>query len=190
MSDVPHEFTQILSLAERGDTKAAQRLFPLVYEELRRMAAAQMSREPAGQTLQATALVHDAWLRLGGEHQPDWENRSHFFGAAAQAMRRILVDRARQRQAQRRGGGARPETLHDDDSCLAVADNADDKILAIHEALDRFAEIEPDKAQLVQLRYFAGLKLHESALALGISNATAKRWWSYARAWLKVELDS
>ena len=188
MANCPDDFTHLLGRAENGDEVASQRLFPLIYDELRRMAAAQMSRESAPQTLQVTALVHEAWLRLGGDEQPDWENRSHFFGAAAQAMRRIMVDRARQRSAKRRGGDLRRTTFDDEDPCLAVFDSNDEGILAVHEALDHFTEIEPEKARLVQLRYFAGLRIDESALALGISKSTAKRWWSYARAWLKVEM--
>ena len=190
MSDFsPDEFTQLLSRAENGDAEAGQRLFPLVYEELRKMAASQMSREAGGQTLQATALVHEAWLRLGGDEQPGWKNRAHFFGAAAQAMRRILVDRARQRQAQRRGGGLQRTALDEEDPCLSISGDECEEVLAVNEALEEFAKIEPEKARLVQLRYFAGLRLDESALALGISRATAKRWWSYARAWLKVEIS-
>lgn len=188
MSNHSEDFTELLSRAETGDAEAARHLFPLVYEELRRMAADQMSRESPGQTLQATALVHEAWLRLGGDRQPKWENRAHFFGAAARAMRRILVDAARKRRALRRGGGLRPETLDEHASEAAALDTNDDEILAVHEALERFAEIEPDKARLVQLRYFGGLRLDEASLVLGISRATAKRWWSYARAWLKVEI--
>ena len=180
------DFTQLLNQAEAGDPTAAGRLFPLVYEELRKLAAAKMSREQAGQTIQATALVHEAWLRLGGDEQPDWKNRAHFFGAAGQAMRRILVERARRRQALRRGGDLQRVDL--DDFAIAAPELNDDELLAVNEALERFAEVDPEKARLVQLRYFVGLRIDETALTMGISPATAKRWWSYARAWLKVEM--
>ena len=180
------DFTQLMNQAEAGDATAAGRLIPLVYEELRKLAAAKMSREQAGQTLQATALVHEAWLRLGGDDQPEWSNRAHFFGAAGQAMRRILVERARRRQALRRGGDL--QRVDPDDFELAAPELDDDELLAVNDALERFAEVEPEKARLVQLRYFVGLRIDETALTMGISVATAKRWWVYARAWLKVEM--
>jgi DNA-directed RNA polymerase specialized sigma24 family protein len=144
------DLTLILQKMERGDPQAADQLMPLVYDELRKIAAGQMARESAGQTLQPTALVHEAWLRLGGNDQPTWQNRAHFFGAAA-------------------------------------TDN-DDQLLAVHEALDKLAAQDPLKAQLVKLRYFAGMTIEEAALALGISEPTVKRWWTYARTWLYREL--
>lgn len=171
---------------ERGDPQAADRLLPLVYDELRRIAAGKMAREPAGQTLQPTALVHEAWLRLGGDEQPTWQNRAHFFGAAAEAMRRILIDRARRRRALRHGGGQERIDI-DDLELAAVADN-DDQLLAVHEALDKLAAQDPPKAELVKLRYFAGMTIEEAALALGISEPTAKRWWTFARTWLYQEI--
>ena len=182
MSDV----TRMLSSMQDGDPKAVEELLPLVYEELRRLAAAKMARENAGQTLQPTALVHEAWLRLGGDEQPSWQNRAHFFRAAAEAMRRILIDRARRRKAQRHGGGQ----VHLDIDGLDIASPAqsDDEMLDIHEALDRFAAEEAEKAELVKLRYFVGMSLSEAATALGISAPTAQRWWRYARAWLRVEV--
>jgi RNA polymerase sigma factor (TIGR02999 family) len=145
-----------------------------------------MAREPAGQTLQPTALVHEAWLRLGGDEQPTWQNRAHFFGAAAEAMRRILIDNARRRRALRHGGGQERVDI-DDLELAAVADN-DDQLLAVHEALDKLAAQDPRKAELVKLRYFAGLTIEEAALALGISEPTAKRWWTFARTWLYQEI--
>lgn len=179
MSDV----TLMLQKIEQGDPHAADQLLPLVYQELRRLAAAKMGRESAAQTLQPTALVHEAWLRLGGEQQPNWQNRAHFFGAAAEAMRRILIDRARKRRAVRHGGD---QIRVDAEEIERVADlnRDDDQLLAVHEALDQFAAEDPKKAELVKLRYFAGFTLEEAAQALGIPEGTAKRWWTYSRAWL------
>jgi RNA polymerase sigma factor (TIGR02999 family) len=180
------QVTLLGAKAGQGDCEAAAELLRLVYGELRRLAAAQMARERAGQTLQPTALVHEAWLRLGGDQQPAWENRAHFFGAAAEAMRRILVDRARRRNAQRRGGGRTHVPL--DEIEIGGAAN-DPHLLEINEALERFAEREPQKAEFIRLRYFIGLQLGEAARVLGISEATAKRWWVFARAWLYRELN-
>lgn len=180
------DFTLLLHKMEQGDAAAGNELLPLVYGELRRLAAAHMAREAPGQTLQPTALVHEAWLRLGGESQPAWQNRAHFFGAAAEAMRRILIDRARRRHAQRHGGGQ--ERLNADDVDLAAPAEDDRVLLAVGEALEKFATLDPAKAQLVKLRYFAGLSHAEAARSLGISEPTAKRWWAYARAWLYREI--
>lgn len=181
MSDV----TRILSSIERGDARASEELLPLVYNELRRMAAHKMSAERPGHTLQPTALVHEAWLKLVDSPNQSWQNRAHFFGAAAEAMRRILIARARRKQTQRRGAGA----AHLDVSELEIASPApDDQLLALNDALDRFAKLEPQQAELVKLRYFVGLKIEEAAEVLGISKATAKRWWAYARAWLFHEV--
>jgi RNA polymerase sigma factor (TIGR02999 family) len=181
-----NEITQILERANEGDPKAAEELLPLVYEELRRLAAQRMASEAPGHTLQPTALVHEAWLRLGGDVQPQWENRAHFFGAAAEAMRRILIDRARRRKAQRHGGGQ--ERIDIDELDIISPAQSDDEMLGVNHALDRLAEVEPAKAQLVKLRYFAGMSIEEAAGALGISAPTAKRWWRYARAWLRLEV--
>ena len=183
MSDV----TRILTAIEQGDAKATDELLPLVYQELRRLAAHKMAHEPAGQTLQATALVHEAWLKLVDSPAQSWQNRAHFFGAAAEAMRRILIARARRKGRQRRGAGAE----HLDADQLEIAGPApDDQLLALNEALDRFTVLEPQQAELVKLRYFVGLKIEEAAEVLGISEATAKRWWAYARAWLFNELTA
>jgi RNA polymerase sigma factor (TIGR02999 family) len=178
--------TLLAKKAGQGDSGAAAELLELVYGELRRLAAVKMARERAGQTLQPTALVHEAWLRLGGDHQPAWENQAHFFGAAAEAMRRILIDRARRRNAERHGGGQTHVPI--DEIEIGGAAN-DPHLLEISEALERFARREPKKAEFVRLRYFIGLQLDETARVLGISEATAKRWWEYARAWLYRELN-
>jgi RNA polymerase sigma factor (TIGR02999 family) len=181
MSDV----TRILKAIEQGDAKASEELLPLVYHELRRMAASKMAREPAGHTLQPTALVHEAWLKLVDTRAQSWQNRAHFFGAASEAMRRLLIARARRKHTQRRGSGAG----HLDVDELEIASPIpDERMLALDEALNRFAATEPQQAELVKLRYFVGLEIEEAADVLGISEATAKRWWAYARAWLFHEI--
>jgi RNA polymerase sigma factor (TIGR02999 family) len=184
MSDV----TRILDQIQKGDPHAAKHLFPLVYDELRKLAAEKMSREKPEQTLDATALVHEAWLRLVGvESEVTFENRRHFFGAAAEAMRRILVDRARARNSQKRGGGR--TRIHLDQLSLA-AESTPAEFLALHEALDRLAIKDPRKAELVKLRFFTGLSIERAAEALGVSMSTADNDWAYARAWLKAELEN
>ena len=181
------DFTVILQQIERGDTQAANRLLPLVYDELRRLAAQKMAGENPGQTLQATALVHEAWLRLGGDQQAAWQNRAHFFAAAAEAMRRILIDNARRKRAERHGGQL--ERVDFDLNGLELAAQMDDdQLLALHEALEKFATHDAAKAELVKLRFFAGLTLVEAAQTLGYSEPTAKRHWAYARAWLYREI--
>ena len=180
------EITVILDRVQQGDAHAAKELLPLVYEELRRLAAQKMARESGGQTLQPTALVHEAWLRLGGGDALPFQNRAHFFGAAAEAMRRILIERARRRIATKRGGGAVPVELDEIEIPSPVAD--DDRLLAVNEALEKFAALDPRKAELVKLRYFVGMSFDEAAAASGIAVPTAKQWWAYARAWLTVEL--
>ncbi|HXU77380.1 MAG TPA: sigma-70 family RNA polymerase sigma factor [Methylomirabilota bacterium] len=181
MSDV----TRILNAIEQGDPKAADQLLPLVYEELRKLAAARMANEAPGQTLQPTALVHEAWLRLGGADGQSWDGRAHFFGAAAEAMRRILIENARRKKALRHGAG-QPQL---DIQQIEIAGPApDDQMLEVDEALNRLAALDKEKAELVKLRYFAGLTIEEAARALKISEATAKRWWVYARAWLYAEV--
>ena len=172
---------------EGGELRPAEELLPLVYEELRKIAAHKMAQEAPGQTLQPTALVHEAWLRLGADGQPPWTNRAQFFAAAAEAMRRILVERARRRTALKRGGGANPVRLEEVEIPLVVAD--DERLLAVDEALEQFAAVEPRKAELVKLRYFTGMTFEEAASVLGIAVRTAKDWWAYARACLAVALD-
>lgn len=179
------EVTLLLAQVGQGDRAAADRLLPLVYAELRRLAAAKMARESAAQTLQPTALVHEAWLRLGGDAAPSWQNRRHFFGAAAEAMRRILVERARRRLAARHGGG---QVRTDAELDAIAAGVEDEEVLRLHDALERLTAADPEKAELVKLRYFTGLDFEETAAALGISVPTAKRWWAFARAWLADEM--
>lgn len=175
------ELTVILQRANQGDPHAANEILPLVYEELRKLAAARMARENPGQTLQATALVHEAWLRLGGDDQPDWQNRAHFFAAAAEAMRRILIDNARRKKYLRHGGGAERVNIEG----LELAAQMDDaQLIALHEALDQLARHDSEKAEIVKLRFFAGLTNEQVAKVLGVSEPTVKRHWAYARAWL------
>lgn len=179
------EVTRILTAIQQGETKATDELLPVVYHELRRLAAHKMASEPAGHTLQPTALVHEAWLKLVDSPNQSWQNRAHFFGAAAEAMRRILIARARRKHRQRRGSGA----PHLDVDNIQIASPApDEQLLALDEALNRFAQQEPQQAELVKLRYFVGTTIEEAAGLLGISEATAKRWWAYARAWLFEEI--
>jgi RNA polymerase sigma factor (TIGR02999 family) len=181
------DVTRILEAAQQGDPTAAEQLLPLVYEELRRLAAQKMARESPGHTLQPTALVHEAWLRLTGNSNQKWDGRSHFFGAAAEAMRRILIDRARRKQAQRHGGGELPVVL---DQVEIAAPEKDEDWLRLNEALEQFEMRDKQKAELIKLRYFVGLTLEEAAELLGISVPTASRWWSYSRAWLAEAMES
>jgi RNA polymerase sigma factor (TIGR02999 family) len=183
MSDV----TQMLGDVSRGEAKAADELLSLVYEELRRLAAAKMASEAPGQTLQATALVHEAWLRLTNDDKRKWNDRTHFFAAAAEAMRRILVDNARRKRTARHGGGQQRVEMSDFASALM---ETDDKVLAVNEALEKFAVLDPQKAELVKLRYFVGMTIEQAAEALGISERTAKRYWAFARAWLYEEIKA
>jgi RNA polymerase sigma factor (TIGR02999 family) len=166
--------------------QAASQLLPLVYDELRKLAAQKLARESPGQTIQATALVHEAWLRLGPDRSGRWQNQAHFFAAAAEAMRRILVDRARRRKALRRGGD--PHRVDLDSIQLAVEGINDDQLLGLHEALERLETHDPSKAELVKLRYFAGLTIQQTAQVMGLAPTTAKRYWAYARAWLYREI--
>lgn len=175
------DVTRILKAVGEGEPQAAEELLSLVYDELRRLAAQQMANEAPGQTLQPTALVHEAWLRLGGTHYPQFDNRAHFFSAASEAMRRILIEAARRKQAARHGGGQKRVDI---ETLSLAAETKDDELLAVDGALDEFAAQEPQKAELVKLRYFVGLTLEETAEVLGISAPTAKRWWGFARAWL------
>jgi RNA polymerase sigma factor (TIGR02999 family) len=182
-----NDVTRILSAVERGDAKAAEELLPLVYTELRRLAAQRLAHEKPGQTLQPTALVHEAYLRLiDVEQMPQFDGRGHFFAAAAEAMRRVLIDSARRKKADKRGGGwQRLELL---DSELAV-DSTGEELFAVDEALSRLAAQEPEIARLVELRFFAGMTLKQAAELLNISLRSASRDWAYARAWLRRELD-
>ena len=184
MSDV----TQILGAMQQGDPKAAEELLPLVYQELRKLAACKMANESHGQTLQPTSLVHEAWLRLvDKDGQAQFQNRAHFFGAAAEAMRRILIDNARRKKALRHGGGQQRLDIHELEIATATAD---DQLLAVNEALDKLAAQDKEAADLVKLRYFVGMTMEEAAQALGIGEATAYRNWAYARAWLFKEIKS
>jgi RNA polymerase sigma factor (TIGR02999 family) len=181
------ELTVILQRLKQGDPHAANELLPLVYEELRKLAAQKFARESPGQTLQATALVHEAWLRLGGDDQPTWDNRGHFFAAAAEAMRRILIDNARRKKRLRHGGALERVNLEGLDLAASMED---EQLLALNEALDHLEEHEAVKAQVVKLRLFAGLTNQEVAQVLGVSEPTVKRHWAYARAWLFREVNS
>jgi RNA polymerase sigma factor (TIGR02999 family) len=182
----PHPVTRLLAALAQGDPHAADQLLPLVYDELRRLAAQKMAHEPPGQTLQPTALVHEAYVRLlGDDAEQHWEHRGHFFAAAATAMRRILIERARRKRRQVHGGGRRRQELH---PSAVAAPEPDDNLLALDAALTKFAERDPLKARLVELRYFGGLTGAEAAEILGISPSTADRHWVYARAWLRREV--
>ena len=183
MSDV----TRILTAIEQGDANAADQLLPLVYEELRRLAARKMSAELPGQTLQATALVHEAYIRLVGSQAPGWKGRTHFFAAAAEAMRRILIDNARRKKSIRYGGGRHKIDL---DEAAPPGDNQThfDDVLALDEALEKLSAKDKVKADLVKLRYFAGLTSEQAAEVLGISHNTADQYWAYARSWLRLEI--
>ena len=183
MSDVTH----ILEAIEQGDPNAADKLLPLVYGELRKLAACKMAHEAANQTLQPTALVHEAWLRLVGNENQQWNGRGHFFAAAAEAMRRILIEKARYRNARRHGGGLERVDV----SMLDLAaTHSDEQLFAVNEALDKLAAQNPGKAELVKLRYFVGMIIAEAAEALGISEPAARRQWAFARAWLYREIKT
>ena len=185
---MPENVTQILNRIESGDPQAANQLLPLVYEELRKLAASRMSRESAGQTLQPTALVHEAFMRLvGNDTGQEWDNRGHFFAAAAEAMRRILIDNARKRNSLKQGGDKARHDIRDDDAVLNPDDS--ETLVALDEALTRLAAADPELARMVELRYFTGLTIEETAKVLGVSPRTTKRNWAYARAWLKREMD-
>jgi RNA polymerase sigma factor (TIGR02999 family) len=175
------QLTYILERAQRGDLKAAEELLPLVYEELRRLAANKMAQQPPGHTLQATALVHEAWLKLVGSGREQWEGRRHFFAAAAEAMRHILIDRARKRLSLRHGGG---QQRLDIDEVEVAAPIDQETILALNEALDELGRTDAAKAEVVKLRFFVGLSERETAEILGLSERTIERYWAYAQAWL------
>jgi RNA polymerase sigma factor (TIGR02999 family) len=183
MSDV----TRILNAIERGDAGATNELLPLVYEELRLLAAQKLSHEPPGQTLQATALVHEAYLRLLGDEPHSWNSRGHFFSAAAEAMRRILVENARRKKSEKRGGGQKRVELDESEAARSTGPDPE-SLIALDEALQRLSQVDEAKAKVVKLRYFAGLTIEQTAASLDISPATAKRLWTYARAWLIREM--
>ncbi|MEO7412630.1 MAG: ECF-type sigma factor [Opitutaceae bacterium] len=196
MSDAPRppdhacgDFTLLLARAEQGDAQAADQILPLVYDELRKLASAKMARESAGQTLQPTALVHEVWLRLGGDAQPKWQNRAQFFAAAAEGMRRILVDNARRKQRVRHGGELEKVSASATGFDVAAPEREDAELLRLNEALDRLTEHDARKSELVKHRYFVGLTLEEAAEIMGISERTAKRDWAYARTWLFGEMQ-
>lgn len=185
----PDNVSPLLQPVGQAGPQAAAQLLPLVYDELRRLAAARMARESQGQTLQATALVHEAWLRLGGDQQPAWANRAHFFAAAAEAMRRILIDHARRKQANKHGGKLEKLSASETGFDLPAGSPDDAELLLVNEALEALAAHDPRKAELVKQKYFIGLTLEESAEILGISVRTAKRDWVYARTWLFNEVN-
>lgn len=175
------DITLLLDSVARGDARAAEDLLPIVYGELRRLAAHKMAGESSGHTLQATALVHEAWLRMVGSEQQQWQNRGHFFAAAAEAMRRILVEHARRKQSLKRGGGAGHEEL---DEAAIVLTAPPDELLAVHDALDQLAKQDSSAAELVKLRYFVGMTMEEAASAMNLPKRTAENLWTYARVWL------
>jgi RNA polymerase sigma factor (TIGR02999 family) len=181
------EVTRMLEAIEQGDPKAAEELLPLVYDELRHLAAYKMAGEAPGQTLQPTALVHEVWLRLAGNEQARFANRAHFVAAAAEAMRRILIERARSKHRLRRGGDWQRVEL---ERVTVAMDDPDETVLAVHEALDRLAARDPLKAQIVKLRYFVGMSHQEIATALGLAEPTVRRHWAYARSWLYADLKA
>jgi RNA polymerase sigma factor (TIGR02999 family) len=182
------DITVILQCVGRGEEDPGDRLLPLVYQELRRIAATKMARESAGHTLQPTALVHEAWLRLGGDDQPTWKNRAHFFSAAAEAMRRILIDRARRKQAERRGGTVEKVSANATGFDLPAPQLNDEELLLLNEAMDNLTTHDSRKAEIVKLWYFVGLTVEEVAKTLEISDRTVRRDWNYARAWLMTEM--
>lgn len=184
MGDVTH----VLEAIDQGDPQAAEELLPIVYNELRRLAAQKLSQEKPGQTLQATALVHEAYLRLIGSENRQWDGRGHFFAAAAEAMRRILVDTARRKQARKHGGGQQRIDLDDLQISNDVSPHPEDMI-ALDEALSKLASEDPVKGEVVKLRYFAGLSLRQISETLGISPSTADNYWAYARCWLRLEMS-
>lgn len=182
-----NDVTLILSAIEQGDENAADKLLPLVYKELHRLAEHKMSKESPGHTLQATALVHEAYIRLVGSEQHNWNSRAHFFGAAAEAMRRILIENARRKKRLKHGSSRKKVELRDDD---IVIESPSDDLIALDEALTKLNELDKTKAELVKLRYFAGLTLEQIACILDISPATAKRYWTYSKAWLYSQIHS
>ncbi len=189
-ADIPPDLTPLLVAWGKGDTSAGEQLLPVIYAELHRQASRAMRRESDGHTLQATALVHEAYLRLVDQRRAEWQNRAQFFGVAAQAMRRILVDHARAQHAEKRGGGVEQVTLNEANQPGSHDSDDSMDVLALHDALDKLALLDPDQARLVELRYFGGLNIEETAESLGVSPATVKREWAVARAWLRREMSA
>jgi len=188
MPEAGHDVTRLLALLRAGNPGVADQLVPLIYDELRRIAGAQMARERPGHTLQATAVVHEAYMRLAGEQDIEWQNRAHFFAIAAKTMRRVLLDYARQRHAGKRGGeGARKVDI---DAALLIGDDRLEDVVALDEVLARLSEMDPEQGRIVELRFFAGLNVDETAEVMGISPRTVKREWRLAKAWLDRELAS
>ena len=187
LNDPMSDATVLLTAVEQGDPRAADRLLDLVYDELRRLASSKMAHESPGQTLQPTELVHEAWIRLVGPNHPTFENRAHFFSAAAEAMRRILIDRARRKLTKRHGGGNKRVDIEDQ---ILVAPNTDEQLLGVHEVLDLLAAEHPVQAEVVKLRFFVGMTNEETAHALNISVASVKNYWVFARAWIYNELKN
>ena len=186
---MPSDVTQVLNAIDEGDPHAAGELLPLVYEELRRLATAKMNRESSEQTIQPTALVHEAFMRLvGNERSTEWDNRGHFFAAAAESMRRILIEAARRRNAEKRGGGRKRLDLSGNEAVVDPADS--DNLLALDDALTKLEKEDPDLARLVELRYFAGMTVDQTAEVLKVSPRTVKRNWAYARAWLQRQIEA
>jgi RNA polymerase sigma-70 factor (ECF subfamily) len=181
----PHEVTQLLAQLSRGDERAADQLMPVVFEEFRALAASYMAREGRDHTFQPTALVNEAYLRLVDQRQTDWKDRSHFFAIGAQAMRRVLVDHARAKRREKRGGSAQRVALHDD---IALSPGREEDVLAVNDALERLAQLDPRQARIVELRFFAGLNVEEVAEVLGVSKRTVESDWTMVRAWLRKEL--
>ncbi len=186
MEPAPEHVTQILDAVGAGDAQAAEKLLPLVYDELRRLAAARMAREAPGQTLQPTALVHEAWLKLAGSGRQHWESRRHFFSAAAEAMRHILIDRTRKRQCERHGGGQQRVDIEEVEVAAPIEDET---LLALNEAIDELEKLDPAKAEVVKLKFFVGLNEREAAEVLGVSERTIERRWAYAQAWLFERME-
>ena len=185
-SDPMSDITRILHDVEQGQPQANEELFALVYQELRKLAASKMAREAGDHTLQPTALVHEAWIRLSGNLNQEWRDRGHFFGAAAESMRRILIDRARSKQRVKHGAGW---TRVDFDTLDLAIHTDDDTLLRLNDALEKFEKEDPIKAKMISLRFFAGLSIPDAGLAMGLSEATLKRFWTYSRAWLYAELN-
>ncbi len=188
MKPTPEQVTQLLNAADTGDSKASEAILPLVYDELRFLAQQRLAREPGGQTLQPTALVHEAYLRISGEREVRWEGRGHFFAAAAEAMRRILIERARRYATEKHGGNRRRRPLDEKMVATGSMEDSAGQLLELDEAMTRLEQRDPRKAQVVMFRYYAGLSIEQTAVAMALSPATVKNEWRFARAWLHSEM--